>query len=193
MGKAIKRIAVTGAGGQIAYSLLFRLAAGELLGRDQPVALHLLEIPEAVGSLQGIAMELEDCAFPLLREVRLGSDPYEIFQDVHYAFLVGAKPRGPGMERKDLLQENGVKFIEQGKALGQSAARDALILVVGNPCNTNSWIAMKHAKGLSPRQFFSMTRLDQNRAQAFLAKKAAVDRRRQESGHLGQSLFLAST
>jgi malate dehydrogenase len=174
MGKGVKRIAVTGAGGQIAYSLLFRLAAGELLGRDQPLALHLLEIPEAVGALQGIAMELQDCAFPLLREVHLGSDPYEIFRDVNYAFLVGAKPRGPGMERKDLLKENGVKFIEQGKALGEVASRDALVLVVGNPCNTNCFIAMKHAKGLRPNQFFAMTRLDQNRAQAFLAKKASV-------------------
>jgi malate dehydrogenase len=127
-----------------------------------------------MGSLQGVAMELEDCAFPLLREVRIGHDPYEIFRDIDYAFLVGAKPRGPGMERKDLLQENGVKFIDQGKALGQVASRNALILVVGNPCNTNCWIAMKHAKGLSPHQFFAMTRLDQNRAQAFLAKKAGV-------------------
>jgi malate dehydrogenase len=174
MGKSVKRIAVTGAGGQIAYSLLFRLAAGELLGKDQPIALHLLEVPEAVGALKGVVMELEDCAFPLLQDVRQGSDPYEIFQDVDYAFLVGAKPRGPGMERKDLLQENGVKFIEQGKALGEKASRNALVLVVGNPCNTNCWITMKHAKGLSPRQFFAMTRLDQNRAQAFLAKKAGV-------------------
>ncbi len=174
MKKELKRIAITGAGGQIAYSLLFRIASGELLGHDTPIALHLLEIPEAVGALRGVAMELDDCAFPLLREVRLGSDPYEIFEGVHYAFLVGAKPRGPGMERKDLLQENGVKFIEQGKALSEKASRDALVLVVGNPCNTNCWIAMKHAKGLSPRQFFAMTRLDQNRAQAFLANKAKV-------------------
>ncbi len=174
MGKELKRIAVTGAGGQIAYSLLFRLAAGELLGKDQPLALHLLEIHESAPSLEGIAMELQDCAFPCLREVHIGSDPYELFREVHYVFLVGAKPRGPGMERKDLLEENGVKFIEQGKALGQVASKGALVLVVGNPCNTNCYIAMKQSKGLSPKQFFAMTRLDQNRAEAFLAKKASV-------------------
>ncbi len=175
MGNKAKRVAVTGAGGQIAYSLLFRLAAGELLGKETPLSLHLLEIPEAVPALKGVVMELEDCAFPLLQDVKWGSDPFEIFEDIDYAFLVGAKPRGPGMERKDLLQENGVKFIEQGKALGKKANRDLLTLVVGNPCNTNCWIAMKHAaESLSPHQFFAMTRLDQNRAQSLLAKKANV-------------------
>ncbi len=174
MVKPLKRIAVTGAGGQIAYSLLFRLASGELLGKDQPIALHLIEIPEMVEALKGIVMELEDCADPLLREIRIGSDPYELFGGVHYAFLIGATPRGSGMERKDLLLENGVKFVEQGKALGEVASRDVLVLVVGNPCNTNCWIATKHAKGLSPRQFFAMTRLDQNRAKSLLAKKAGV-------------------
>lgn len=175
MGANIQRIAVTGAAGQIAYSLLFRLAAGELLGSDQPVALHLLEIPEAIRGLKGVVMELEDCAFPLLAEVVTGSDPYEVFKEVDYAFLVGAKPRGPGMERKDLLQENGVKFVDQGKALGISAKRDALILVVGNPCNSNCWIVMKEAPSLDPRRFFSMTRLDELRAKAFLARKAGVN------------------
>jgi malate dehydrogenase len=120
-------------------------------------------------------MELEDCAFPLLKEVKIGSDPYEVFGGVNYAFLVGSKPRGPGMERKDLLADNGKIFIEQGKALDKSAAKDVLVLVVGNPCNTNCLIALKHAPNLDPRRFFAMTRLDQNRAQSLLARKANVD------------------
>lgn len=170
----VRRIAITGAGGQIAYSLIFRIANGDLLGPHQPIALHLLEVPEAVNSLKGIVMELEDGAFPLLKEVRIGSDPFEIFGGVHYAFLVGAKPRGPGMERKDLLQENGTIFIAQGKALNQVADRNVRVLVVGNPCNTNCLIAIHHAPDLNPAHFYAMTRLDQNRATFQLAKKAGV-------------------
>jgi len=175
MAKPLKRIAVTGGGGQIAYSLIFRIANGELLGNDQPFALHLLEVPAALDSLKGVVMELEDCAFPLLKEIKFGSDPNEMFGGVNYAFLVGAKPRGPGMERKDLLADNGKIFIDQGKALNKSAADDLLVLVVGNPCNTNCLIALKHAPRFDPRRFFAMTRLDQNRAQSLLARKANVD------------------
>lgn len=168
------RIAVTGGAGQIAYSLLFRLASGELTGTRQPISLSLLELPQSMETLKGVAMELEDCAFPLLQEIRLTSDPFEAFDQADIAFLVGAKPRGPGMERKDLLSENGRIFIEQGKALNDRASRDVKVLVVGNPCNTNALIAMHHAPNLDRRQFFSMMRLDQNRAQALLAKKANV-------------------
>ena len=171
----VKRIAVTGGAGQIAYSLLFRIAAGDVLGLDQEIALHILEVPEALSALQGVAMELEDCAFPLLREVKIGSDPYEVFKGVDYAFLVGAKPRGPGMERKDLLKENGSIFLQQGKSLDAVAHPDVLVLVVGNPCNTNCLIARHFAqRRVSPSHFFAMTRLDQNRATAFLAEKARV-------------------
>ncbi len=154
MTKTLKRIAVTGGAGQIAYSLLFRIAAGELLGRDQPIALHILELPEAMKMLEGVKMELDDCAFPLLKEIHIGSDPKEIFKGVHYALLVGAKPRGPGMERGDI---------------------NVKILVVGNPCNTNCLIALSKASRLKPQNFFSMMRLDQNRATAQLAEKANVD------------------
>lgn len=174
MSKQVVRIAVTGGAGQIAYSLLFRIAAGEMLGPDQPVALHLLEVPHSHDALKGVVMELQDCAFPLLQEVVIGEDPYEVFKGVNYALLIGAKPRGPGMERKDLLAENGQIFIQQGKALNASAARDVLVFVVGNPCNTNCLIAIKNAPDLSPHQFFAMTRLDQHRAEAFLAEKAHV-------------------
>lgn len=170
----VKKIAVTGGAGQIAYSLLFRIANGDVLGKDQEISLHILETPEALPFLKGVAMELEDCAFPLLKEVKIGSDPNELFQGVHYAFLVGSKPRGPGMERKDLLMENAKIFIDQGKALDKVADKDVLVLVIGNPCNTNCLIARSFAKRLSPSQFFSMTRLDQNRATAFLADKAGV-------------------
>jgi malate dehydrogenase len=173
MGKQLRRIAVTGGAGQIAYSILFRLAHGDLLGGDQPIALHILEVPEALESLKGVVMELEDCAFPLLREIVIGSDPLQVFKDVNYAFLIGAKPRGPGMERKDLLADNGKIFIGQGKALDEVAARDLLTLVVGNPCNTNCLIAAHHAPHLGQR-FFAMTRLDQNRAASLLARKAKV-------------------
>jgi malate dehydrogenase len=170
----IKRVAVTGGAGQISYSLLFRIASGELLGADQPIALHILETPEALPFLKGVAMELDDCAFPLLKEIKTGSDPEEVFKDVEYVFLVGAKPRSPGMERKDLLMENAKIFIHQGKALDKVANPDALILVVGNPCHTNCLIAKSFAKRVNPRHFFAMTRLDQNRATAYLAQRAGV-------------------
>lgn len=175
MHKPVKRIAVTGAAGQIAYSLLFRIASGEMLGHDQPVALHLLEVPDAQGFLKGVMMELEDCAYPLLKEIKIGSDPYEMFKGVNFALLIGAKPRGPGMERKDLLGDNGKIFIEQGKALNASAASDVLVFVVGNPCNTNCLIAMHHAPKIPKERFFAMMRLDQNRAQSMLAAKAKTD------------------
>ncbi len=171
---SVKRIAVTGAGGQIAYSILFRIAAGEIFGPKQPVALHLLEIPEAQDALKGVVMELEDCAFPLLKEIKIGSDPAQVFEGINVALLIGAKPRGPGMERKDLLGENGKIFIEQGKALNSSAASDVIIFVVGNPCNTNCLIAMHNAPKIPKERFFAMTRLDQNRAQSMLAVKAKV-------------------
>lgn len=170
--KPAKRIAVTGAGGQIAYSLLFRIAAGEMLGADQPIALHLLEIEAGLEALKGVIMELEDCAYPLLQGVVMGSDPHSVFQGIDYALLIGSKPRGPGMERKDLLSDNGKIFIEQGKALNAVASPDALIFVVGNPCNTNCLIALSHAPRLEKRRFFSMMRLDQNRSVAQLALKA---------------------
>jgi malate dehydrogenase len=169
-----KRVVVTGAGGQIAYSLLFRIANGDLFGKEQPIILQLLEHPDVVASLKGVAMELDDCTFPLLKCVNYGSDTDELFGDVDYAFLVGSKPRGPGMERKDLLSENGKIFVEQGAALNRSASRDVRVLVVGNPCNTNCLIAMHHAPNLKRDNFFAMTRLDQNRAASFLAKKAGV-------------------
>lgn len=170
----IKRIAVTGAAGQIAYSLLFRIARGELLGPKQKIALHLLDVPEGVAALKGLVMELEDCVSPLLQEVKIGSDPEEIFGGVDYAILVGSKPRGPGMERKDLLAENGKIFVEQGRALNRAAAKNVRVLVVGNPCNTNCLIAMHHAPDLPPTSFHAMTRLDQNRAKFQLAAKAKV-------------------
>ncbi|MES2344592.1 MAG: malate dehydrogenase [Chlamydiota bacterium] len=172
--KAVKRVAVTGGAGQIAYSILFRIASGDFLGKDQPIALHILEVSEALESLKGVLMELEDCAFPLIQEIVIGSDPFQVFKDVNYAFLIGAKPRGPGMERKDLLLDNGKIFINQGKALDEVAARDVLVLVVGNPCNTNCLIAAHHAPRLSSKRFFAMTRLDQNRAVSMLAKKGGV-------------------
>lgn len=176
MSKPLKRIAVTGGAGQIAYSLLFRIASGEMLGKDQPIALQILEIPEGLDALQGVAMELEDCAFPLLREVKISSHPFEIFEGVQIALLIGAKPRGPGMERKDLLSANAKIFIEQGKALNDAASKDVLVFVVGNPCNTNCLIAMHHAPKIPKERFFSMMRLDENRAKAMLAKKASVSR-----------------
>jgi len=165
---------VTGGAGQIAYSLLFRIASGELFGNDQPIALHILELPASLPALAGVVMELEDCAFPLLQEVHIGSNPEEVFSGVNYAFLVGAKPRGPGMERKDLLQENGKIFVEQGKALDAFAAKDLIVLVVGNPCNTNCLITLKNAPSKDPSRFFAMMSLDENRAISQLAKKAGV-------------------
>lgn len=175
MVRDILRVAVTGGAGQIAYSLLFRIASGEMLGMDQPIALHILEIPDALKALEGVKMELEDCAFPLLKEIRIGSNPREIFKGVHFALLVGAKPRGPGMERGDLLSENGKIFIEQGQALNEAADQNVKVLVVGNPCNTNCLIAMSNAPRIPRKNFHAMTRLDQNRGIAQLAQKAKVD------------------
>ena len=167
------RVAVTGAAGQIGYSLLFRIASGEMLGKDQPVILQLLEIPDerAQKALAGVMMELDDCAFPLLAGMVPTSDPMVAFKDVEYALLVGARPRGPGMERKDLLEANGKIFGPQGHALSEVASRDVKVLVVGNPANTNCLIAMKNAPKLKPTQFTAMMRLDHNRAQTQIAQK----------------------
>jgi len=167
------RVAVTGAAGQIGYSLLFRIASGEMLGKDQPVILQLLEIPDekAQKALKGVMMELDDCAFALLQSMLAASDPKVAFKDVDVALLVGARPRGPGMERKDLLEANGAIFVPQGKALDEVASRDVKVLVVGNPANTNSLIAMKNAPSLKPQQFTAMMRLDHNRALTQVAQK----------------------
>jgi len=167
-------IAVTGAAGNIGYALAFRLASGELAGPDRPVVLQMLEIPPALPALQGVAMELADCAFPLLAGILTTDSPEAAFEGADVAFLVGAKPRGPGMERKDLLAENGKIFGPQGKALAAKAARDVRVLVVGNPANTNALIAASNAKGLDPRQFHAMTRLDHNRAISQLAAKTGA-------------------
>jgi len=171
----MKRIAITGAAGQIAYSLIFRIANGELLGLSEPIALHLLDLPDAIASLKGVAMELEDCAFPLVKEIHVGSDPETIFGGVDYAFLVGSKPRGPNMERSELLTENGKIFVEQGKALHRVASKNVHILVVGNPCNTNCLILMHQMPNLPKNHFHAMTRLDHNRAVFQLAKKGNVE------------------
>lgn len=167
------RVAVTGAAGQIGYSLLFRIASGEMLGKDQPVILQMLEIPDekAQKALRGVMMELDDCAFPLLAGMVPASDPKVGFADADYAILVGARPRGPGMERKDLLEANGKIFAPQGQALSDVASRNVKVLVVGNPANTNCLIAMKNAKSLKPEQFTSMMRLDHNRALSQVAQK----------------------
>ncbi len=167
-------IAVTGAAGQISYSLLFRLAAGELLGPDQPIILHLLEISPALEALKGVVMELNDCAYPLLHKVMVTDNPKEAFNNVDYAFLVGARPRGPGMERKDLLLCNAEIFSTQGKALNEVAHRNVKVLVTGNPANTNALIAMNNAPDLNPNCFSAMTRLDHNRSITQLAEKAGV-------------------
>src|SRR5688572_20901672 len=166
MPKAPMRVAVTGAAGQIGYSLLFRIASGEMLGNDQPVILQMLEIPDekAQKALKGVMMELDDCAFPLLQSMVPTADPMVAFKDADVALLVGARPRGPGMERKDLLDANGKIFAPQGKALSEVASRDVKVLVVGNPANTNCLIAMKNAPRLKPSNFTSMMRLDHNRA-----------------------------
>lgn len=169
--KSPVRVAVTGAAGQISYSLLFRIAAGEMLGPDQPVILQMLEITPALEALKGVAMELEDCAFPLLQGMVQTDDPNVAFKDADYALLVGARPRGPGMERKDLLEANAAIFSVQGKALNDNASRDIKVLVVGNPANTNALIAQCNAPDLNPRQFTAMTRLDHNRAMSQLAEK----------------------
>ena len=168
------RVAVTGAAGQISYALNFRIASGSMLGSDQPVIMQLLEIPPAMQALNGVVMELNDCAFPLLHDVVVSDDPNVAFKDVEYALLVGAKPRGKGMERSDLLTENGKIFKPQGEALNTHAHRHVRVLVVGNPANTNSLIAMKNAPDLDPRQFTAMTRLDHNRAISQLAGKTGA-------------------
>jgi len=167
------RVAVTGAAGQIGYSLLFRIASGEMLGKDQPVILQLLEIPDekAQNALKGVIMELEDCAFPLLAGIEAHSDPMTAFKDTDYALLVGSRPRGPGMERAELLAVNGAIFIGQGKALNAVASRNVKVLVVGNPANTNAYIAMKSAPDLPAKNFTAMLRLDHNRAASQLAAK----------------------
>src|SRR5436309_14345619 len=167
------RVAVTGAAGQIGYSLLFRIASGDLLGKDQPVILQLLGIPDgkAQKARKGVMMELDDCAFPLLAGMVPASDPMVAFKDVQVALLIGARPRGPGMERKDLLEANGKIFAPQGQALDKVAKRNVKILVVGNPANTNCLIAMKNAPSLKPQQFTGMMRLDHNRATTQVAQK----------------------
>lgn len=165
------RVAVTGAAGQISYSLLFRIASGQMLGADQPVILQLLEIEPAMEALSGVVMELDDCAFPLVTEIIQTSDPNVAFKDIDYGLLVGSRPRGPGMERKDLLEANAAIFSVQGKALNDHASRDVKVLVVGNPANTNCLIAQRNAPDLDPRQFTAMTRLDHNRAMTQLAQK----------------------
>ncbi len=172
--KAPVRVTVTGAAGQISYSLLFRIAAGQMLGTDQPVILQLLEITPALEALKGVAMELEDCAFPLLAGIVQTDDANVAFKDTDFALLVGARPRGPGMERKDLLEANAAIFSAQGKAIDANASRDIKVLVVGNPANTNALIAQRNAPSINPRQFTAMTRLDHNRAMSQLAEKTGT-------------------
>ncbi|PCJ34141.1 MAG: malate dehydrogenase [Cellvibrionales bacterium] len=172
--KAPVRVTVTGAAGQISYSLLFRIAAGQMLGTDQPVILQLLEITPALEALKGVAMELDDCAFPLLAGIVQTDDANVAFKDTDYALLVGARPRGPGMERKDLLEANAAIFSAQGKAIDANASRDIKVLVVGNPANTNALIAQRNAPSINPRQFTAMTRLDHNRAMSQLADKTGT-------------------
>ena len=173
--KAPIKVAVTGAAGQIGYALLFRIASGEMFGPDQPVALHLIEIPNALGALEGVVMELHDCAFPLLQSIVPTADLDEGFREVNWALLVGSIPRKAGMERKDLLGINGKIFIGQGRAIEKNAAADVRVLVIGNPCNTNCLIAMNNAKKIPSDRWFAMTRLDENRARAQLAHKAGVE------------------
>ncbi|HMM67077.1 MAG TPA: malate dehydrogenase [Dokdonella sp.] len=172
--KAPVRVAVTGAAGQIGYALLFRIAAGDMLGPDQPVILHLLEITPALPALNGVVMELNDCAFPTLHGVVATDDVNVAFKDVDYALLVGARPRGPGMERKDLLEANGAIFGPQGRAINDHAKRDVRVLVVGNPANTNALIAQQNAPDLDPGRFTAMVRLDHNRAISQLAEKTGA-------------------
>lgn len=169
--KAPVRVAVTGAAGQISYSLLFRIAAGQMLGEDQPVIIQMLEITPALEALKGVAMELDDCAFPLLAGMVCTDDANVAFKDADYALLVGARPRGPGMERKDLLEANAAIFSAQGKAINDNASKDIKVLVVGNPANTNALIAQRNAPDINPRQFTAMMRLDHNRAMSQLAQK----------------------
>jgi malate dehydrogenase len=169
------KVAITGAAGQIGYALVFRVASGAMFGPDQPVALHLIEIPAGFEALKGVVMELDDCAFPLLKNVVATTDLAEGFRDVNWALLVGSVPRKAGMERGDLLGINGKIFIGQGQAIEKNAAKDVRILVIGNPCNTNCLIAMNNAKSIPRDRWFAMTRLDENRAKAQLAQKAGVD------------------
>lgn len=169
--KAPVRITVTGAAGQIGYAVLFRIANGDMLGREQPIILQLLDVPQAQQMLRGVMMELEDCAFPLLQQIIITDDPKVAFKDTEVAMLIGARPRSKGMERKDLIEANGAIFSEQGKLLNQYAARHVKVLVVGNPANTNALIAMKNAPDLDPRNFSAMMRLDHNRAIAQVALK----------------------
>jgi len=169
--KSPVRVAVTGAAGQIAYSLIFRVAHGDMLGTDQPVILQLLEIPPAMGALEGVVMELNDCAFPLVQDIIISDDPNVAFKDADFAYLVGARPRGPGMERADLLTANAQIFSVQGKALNDHASRDVRVLVVGNPANTNALITMKNAPDLNPRNITAMMRLDHNRSLSQIAEK----------------------
>jgi malate dehydrogenase len=173
--KSPLKVAVTGAAGQIGYSLLFRIASGEMFGPDQPLALHLIEIPVALGALDGVVMELHDCAFPLVESILPTPDLDEGFRDINWALLVGSIPRKAGMERKDLLGINGKIFIGQGQAIERNAASDVRVLVIGNPCNTNCLIAMNNAKEIPRDRWFAMTRLDENRARAQLAHKAGVE------------------
>ncbi|CAE6245079.1 unnamed protein product [Arabidopsis arenosa] len=172
--KKLINIAVSGAAGMISNHLLFKLAAGEVFGPDQPIALKLLGSERSIQALEGVAMELEDSLFPLLREVDIGTDPNEVFQDVELAILIGAKPRGPGMERADLLDINGQIFAEQGKALNKAASPNVKVLVVGNPCNTNALICLKNAPNIPAKNFHALTRLDENRAKCQLALKTGV-------------------
>lgn len=174
MSKKIIRIAITGGAGQIAYQLLFRLASGELLGRDQSISLQILEVPDALPSLEGVKMELNDCAFPLLHSTIVTSDAFQAFADADIAILIGAKPRGPGMERGDLLHANAKIFVQQGQAINEVAKESVKVFVVGNPCNTNCLIARSYASRIRRQNFFAMTRLDQNRATYMLAQKANV-------------------
>ena len=172
--KSPVRVTVTGAAGQISYSLLFRIASGQMLGDDQPVILQLLEIAPAMKALEGVAMELDDCAFPLVNGITLHDDANLAFDQTNYGLLVGARPRGPGMERSDLLEANGGIFTVQGKAINERAARDIKVVVVGNPANTNAWTCMKSAPDIPAAQFTAMTRLDHNRAKAQLSAKIGV-------------------
>jgi len=173
--KSPLKVAVTGAAGQIGYSLLFRIASGEMFGPDQPVSLQLIEIPAALNALDGVVMELHDCAFPLLQSIVPTADLDEGFRDINWALLVGSVPRKAGMERKDLLGINGKIFVGQGQAIERNASADVRVLVVGNPCNTNCLIAMNNARGIPRDRWFAMTRLDENRARAQLAHKAGVE------------------
>ena len=169
--KSPVKVAVTGAAGQISYSLLFRIASGDMLGADQPIILQLLDIETSIPALKGVVMELDDCAFPLLHGITISHDPCVAFKDADIAILVGARPRSKGMERKDLLEANGAIFTTQGKALASVAKKDVKVLVVGNPANTNAYIAMKNAKGLNPSNFSAMLRLDHNRTISQIANK----------------------